>query len=218
MFPKKENLTKYKVVFFDLDNTLYEYLPCHLYALDICLGEFSFWSKIDLNSLKNEYEKARKQVHQQLNGQAASHSRLLYFKTMLENLNLDKFLDKSYDFHQFYWSAFVEKMEWIPQAKHLIEELKVSNTEMAIITDLTTDVQMLKFKKLSLGKYFSKVITSEEVGVEKPNQRIFEYALKMMNCKADEACLIGDNLNTDGGCKQFGIDFFLVGKELKNEN
>lgn len=215
MFPKKENLTKYKVVFFDLDNTLYDYLPCHTHALAIALGEFSFWSKIDMSKLYNEYDIARAKVHHQLSGLAPSHSRLLYFKAMLENLNLNQFVDKSYDFHQFYWSAFIEKMEWNPEAKKLVEELNSENVNMAIITDLTTDVQMLKFKKLNLGQYFKKIITSEEVGVEKPNQLIFEYALKTMNCKANEACLIGDNVKTDGGCQSFGIDFFQVGQELK---
>jgi HAD superfamily hydrolase (TIGR01549 family) len=216
MFPKKENLTKYKVVFFDLDNTLYEYQTCHTYALDISLNEFSFWSKLDIDSLFIEYDLARKKVHHQLHGQASSHSRLLYFKVMLENLNLNEYIDKAYDFHQYYWSSFVEKMEWNPLAKNLIEELKSENVKLAIITDLTTDVQMLKIKKLKLSKYFFYIITSEEVGIEKPNRQIFEYALKMMNCNANEACLIGDNIKTDGGCQELGIDFFLVDNSKNN--
>ena len=39
-----------------------------------------------------------------------------------------------------------------------------------------------------------KVITSESVGVKKPNKKVFEYALEKVNANASNCIMIGDNL------------------------
>lgn len=48
-----------------------------------------------------------------------------------------------------------------------------------------------------IGKYFDIIISSAEEGVEKPNQKIFELALKRANCDPNEAIMIGDRLDND---------------------
>ena len=48
-----------------------------------------------------------------------------------------------------------------------------------------------------LLKYFEIIATSAEVGVAKPNRRIFEKALEMANCRAEESVMVGDRLDND---------------------
>ena len=47
-----------------------------------------------------------------------------------------------------------------------------------IITNGFEKVQHIKLKYSDLQKYFQQIITSEQVGVKKPNPKIFEFALK----------------------------------------
>ena len=45
--------------------------------------------------------------------------------------------------------------------------------------------------------YFKEVITSEAVGVKKPDPRIFQFALEKAGATVIESVMIGDDLNTD---------------------
>ena len=69
---------------------------------------------------------------------------------------------------------------------------------------------MIQFKKIEnsgLSKYFSKIITSEEAGVKKPNPIIFEYALQQTNAISSESIMIGDNWEADiMGALDFGME------------
>ena len=45
--------------------------------------------------------------------------------------------------------------------------------------------------------YFDQIITSESVGVKKPNPRVFEFALEVANAKKENSIMIGDSLEAD---------------------
>ena len=49
----------------------------------------------------------------------------------------------------------------------------------------------------NLLPFFDQVITSEKVGVKKPNPVIFEYAMKITGAGAHESVMIGDNFEAD---------------------
>ncbi len=66
-----------------------------------------------------------------------------------------------------------------------------------IITNGFEEVQYLKLQNSGIEKYFKHVITSEKVGKRKPETRIFQYALKRVNCDPHHAIMIGDNLEAD---------------------
>ena len=76
-----------------------------------------------------------------------------------------------------------------------------------IITNGFEEVQYVKLKHSNLLHYFQQVITSEQVGVKKPNPKIFNYALFKASSKASESIMIGDDFPVDIlGAKNFGID------------
>jgi putative hydrolase of the HAD superfamily len=69
--------------------------------------------------------------------------------------------------------------------------------KLYIITNGFNEVQFLKIKHSGLTDFFSSVITSEIAGYQKPDKRIFEYALKIANCKASDCMMIGDSFEAD---------------------
>ena len=77
---------------------------------------------------------------------------------------------------------------------------------MHIITNGFEEVQHRKLKNANLLPFFDKIITSEKVGVKKPNPRIFEYALDITGAVKGESVMIGDNFEADIlGAKNMGM-------------
>lgn len=68
---------------------------------------------------------------------------------------------------------------------------------MHIITNGFEEVQHRKLQNSNLLPFFDKVITSEKVGVKKPNPAIFEYAMELTGAGAHESVMIGDNFEAD---------------------
>ena len=57
-----------------------------------------------------------------------------------------------------------------------------------------------------LNPYFTQVIISEDVGVNKPNPTIFEHALARAAAEKHESIMIGDSLEADiRGAQAFGL-------------
>ena len=64
----------------------------------------------------------------------------------------------------------------------------------------------MKMSVCNLNPYFENVIISEDVGANKPDQRIFEFALEKANASKEESIMIGDSLEADvRGALDFGI-------------
>ena len=208
-FPSIETLKNFKVVFWDLDNTIYAYEPAHQAALKVALKEFSELFEADANTSKEYYAVARAEINKRLHGQAASHSRLLYFKEMIQNMGSSK-ISKAVNLEKIYWNAFLKHMKMNEEALDLIKKLYENSIPLAVITDLTTQIQLKKMKHLKLEKYFSLIISSEEAGVEKPNAKIFKMAMSKMKVKPNKCCIIGDNIKTDGGGEPLGMKVFII--------
>ena len=80
----------------------------------------------------------------------------------------------------------------IPVLEYLKDKYK-----MHIITNGFEEVQHRKLRNSNLLPYFDQIITSEKVGVKKPNPKIFEYAMNVTGAGAQESMMIGDNFEAD---------------------
>ncbi|WP_152655325.1 HAD family hydrolase [Oceanobacillus sp. CFH 90083] len=79
---------------------------------------------------------------------------------------------------------------------------------LALVTNGSPSLQNLKLEISSeLPPYFEKIFISGDVGIGKPTPEIFNYVLQELDIQAEEAIMVGDNLNTDIiGANQIGID------------
>ena len=78
----------------------------------------------------------------------------------------------------------------------LLDYLKEKYT-LHIITNGFEEVQTLKMKKSKIFHYFTEGITSESVGVKKPNPKVFLHAMKKAGSSPKESLMIGDNIEAD---------------------
>lgn len=92
----------------------------------------------------------------------------------------------------------------LPKDNHLfdgaievLQYLSQKSYHLHIITNGFEEVQHLKLKNSKIDSFFQTVTTSEEVGVKKPNPRVFHHALKKANANADTSVMIGDTFEAD---------------------
>tara|TARA_B100000242_G_scaffold282273_1_gene243414 strand:- start:96 stop:842 length:747 start_codon:yes stop_codon:yes gene_type:complete len=211
---KKHNqniiLKKPSAVLFDTDNTLYEYYPAKMAAEEAACKKAKNLMGINRNTFFKYYEKARGEIKQNLSGTASSHSRLLYFQRMIELLGLKAQLLLALDLEQTFWRTFLANAPLFPGVRETLTLLKEKEIPIGVVTDLTSHIQLRKLTYFGLEDTFDAVVTSEEIGRDKPDKRNFLLLIKKLNInKKNYFWMIGDDPNSDiYGAKQLGATTF----------
>tara|TARA_B100000886_G_scaffold339897_1_gene306867 strand:- start:4915 stop:5658 length:744 start_codon:yes stop_codon:yes gene_type:complete len=201
---KKTKLVKPDAVLFDTDNTLYEYSPANNKAIKEVAIKMKNLIGISENKFIEKYSQAKKEIKQQLGNTASSHSRLLYFQRLIELIGLKAQLLLALDLEQTFWRTFLDNAPLFPGVKDLFYVLKKEDIPIGIVTDLTSHIQLRKLTYFGLEDVFDAVVTSEEVGADKPDKKIFFLILKKLKLSTkDNIWMIGDNPYADiYGAKQ----------------
>jgi putative hydrolase of the HAD superfamily len=180
-------------ILFDTDNTLYPYDPAHEAAQravrDKVVGTFS----IKPEEFDQAFREARLQVKARLTGTASSHSRLLYLQRMLEIMGLGSQVLLALDFEQTYWRTFLSNARLFDEVKELLDDIRLLRIPIAVVTDLTAQIQFRKIVYFGLERYFDFIVTSEEAGFDKPHEAPFKIAVEKMRPKGNCVWMIGDN-------------------------
>lgn len=195
---RKERIQKLPdAVFFDIDNTLYPYNLAQTKAQKAVKDKAIKMLSIKPNDFDTLFEEARRQIKAQLQHTASSHNRLLYFERMLELLGLGSQMLLSLDFEQTYWRVFFNNCVLFDSVKELLDDFRLLNIPMAVVTDLTAQVQFRKLIYLGLDHSFDYIVTSEEAGFDKPHQAPFQMALEKIQPKGECIWMIGDDPMSD---------------------
>ena len=83
-----------------------------------------------------------------------------------------------------------------PDAEAVVRDLARDYT-LALVTNGAPDVQREKLSLTTLGPSFDVTIISAEIGVGKPDARIFEAALAGLDLGPKDAVMVGDSLARD---------------------
>lgn len=88
-----------------------------------------------------------------------------------------------------------EGVSLYPETIDILEKLS-QNYRLGIIANQSGSVKEL-LKEWGISSYFQLIILSEEVGVCKPDLRIFKLALEESGIPADKAVYVGDRYDND---------------------
>jgi len=110
------------------------------------------------------------------------------------------------DLEQTYWRTFLVNTKLFHGIRDFLHILKLENIKTANITDLTAQIQFRKMVYFGLDEYFDYVVTSEEAGADKPDERAFNMIIKKLKLPAEDIWMVGDSLNSDiVGAKNVGM-------------
>lgn len=209
-----------KTIFFDIDNTLID----HSYAEQKALKELfeNVLKRLlgcSYDEFRNSYVAINTQLWKLYNQSKVSRDdvRLGRFTKTLAHFGVIDF-----DVHAIwntYASYYRDHWTQIDHAELILDYLSSKSYVLGLISNGFTDIQQEKLKKFKWENRFNPIVLSEQVGIQKPNKKIFEYALEKSGNNIDEVVYIGDSFETDyQGAIQAGWKFIYFSHEnIKNE-
>lgn len=203
---------KYKHIFFDLDRTLWDFDSSARIAFGEIFDSHKLFEKgvASVDVFQNAYN-----IHNDklwtLYREGKIEKEALRGKRFLLTLN-DFGIDDvrlSEKIGEDYIAISPLRVALFPNAEEILQYLS-PKYQLNLITNGFSEVQAIKLKSSGLGKYFKVVVTSEEAGHKKPDERIFRFAFGKAGVKAGESIMIGDDPGVDiKGAMDVGMDQVL---------
>jgi putative hydrolase of the HAD superfamily len=82
-------------------------------------------------------------------------------------------------------------------AVEALRYLKGQGMRLALITNGSPETQRRKIERFGLASFFDCVVIEGEFGVGKPDERVYQHALKQLDVEPEDSWMIGDNLEWD---------------------
>ncbi len=186
-------LSKYEIILFDSDNTLYDHnihertaIFCAFsqYGAELSEEQYLLYKKIN-DDIWKEFERG------------ISHEG----GPLIERFN--RFSDisgvslSSEEINTLYIEALSNQCSPFPESESVCRELSKKHT-LYIITNGTESVQLKRYEKSPLRPYFSGIFTAASIGVQKPRPEYFDRVLERIgNPPRSKVIVIGDSLTSD---------------------
>ena len=185
-----------KDIFFDLDHTLWDFDKNSMLAFKRVFKKFKI--TIEFDAFLKIYEPINVEYWKKYREDKVSK----------ENLRRGRLIDSFIFFDLIYTTEKIDEIadayiQELPFDNHLFEgaveilDYLILKYKLHIITNGFEEVQHKKLKNSGIDYYFSTVTTSEEVGVKKPNPKVFLTALNKANSLPTQSVMIGDSLEAD---------------------
>jgi len=176
-------------ILFDADETLFTF--------DAFSGLQRMFLKYDVTFTADdfhEYQVVNKPlwVDYQNGAISAAQLQIQRFEDWAQRLNVP-----ASELNEAFLSAMADICRPLPGAVSLLDGLK-GKVKMGIITNGFTALQQTRLERTGLGGHFDLLVISEQVGVAKPDAKIFDYALeKMGNPDRKKVLMVGDTPESD---------------------
>ncbi|MFX0049500.1 MAG: TIGR02253 family HAD-type hydrolase [Candidatus Hermodarchaeota archaeon] len=96
-----------------------------------------------------------------------------------------------------YHAQKIEHIQLYDDVQKCLEKLKETAIKTAIITDGIPIKQYEKILRLGIDELIDLVVISDEIGIRKPNPKLFSYCLNKFRVKGYETIYVGDNIYKD---------------------
>lgn len=188
----------YEAVFVDLDDTLYAYPECNE------AGKQAAWERArelgydsSREAFEELYQEARREVKRELAGTASAHERFLYFKRAIQIHAGTHSARDALALGEAYWETYVDEMELFDGVESTLAALREAGLDVAVVSNLTTRIQMKKIERLGIEQHLDLVLTSEETGREKPSSVMFTLPMAQLDVRPSEVAMVGDSVSAD---------------------
>lgn len=191
-------------IYFDLDDTLMDFSNASMQAFIRLMEHY------DLPNDQHCFEIYQSGNHQtwlefEQNLISSHELRSLRFERFLASM---KWIDRAdaFEMNARYISFLINESSLLTGALSLLNFFK-DKIPMGILTNGLKEAQRPRLLKTGISHYFEHIIVSDEIGISKPNQEIFELAKQTLgNVPSENILLVGDNPFSDiEGAQKFGF-------------
>lgn len=190
-----------KWIFFDLDDTLFDFSSASLKSLRRLWEE-----RREINSVYSTPDAFIDEYHihntkmWQLHESGQITADFLkgerFRLTIAPDRNDDEIVRISHELNDRYLWLLGECNMVRPGVMELMEKLSKKYL-IGILTNGFTEVQYRKLRSTGLDRYIQRMVISDEIGIQKPDARLFRYAEQETGANASEIIMIGDNPGND---------------------
>jgi len=182
-----------KNIFFDLDDTIFDYFKSEKVALSIALLKAGIEPTDELLKtyhainipLWQAYERKEKDCEFIV---------VERFRQLFEVNNINFDAEKMEDIYE---NELAHNAHLVEGAREMLEELH-KNYRLYVASNGLVRIQESRLKLSNIGHYFSDVFTSQRNGACKPNKEFFEYCFaRIPDFKREETIIVGDSLTSD---------------------
>ena len=185
---------EYKVILFDADDTLFDFQKTEKHALENLMCSLD--TDHDKDYCINIYREINTNIWKEFEEGKITSDKLKVerFQRLIDKLNLS---DDAIKLSNLYVKFLSEGSFLYEDTKNILDYLS-KNYKLGIITNGLAEVQHKRIRESEVSHYFDEIIISSEVKIAKPDPKIFEYALNLLNHNDKSSVLmIGDSLTSD---------------------
>ena len=185
-----------KHIFFDLDHTLWDFEKNSDLAFQKVFSKQNV--TISLDAFLEIYKPINLEYWRLYREEKVTKSELRYqrLKKTFDAVNYP-ISDQLINLIAIEYIDFLPHFNYLfPYTFEILEYLK-GKYKLHIITNGFEEIQSKKMISSKIIHYFDAIITSESVGVKKPNPKVFQYALQLANANKENSIMIGDSIEAD---------------------
>ncbi len=205
------------MIFFDIDDTLLDHSKSEYLGVEAFYNRYAHEISLSSNKFYMLWKQASdKYFNKYLSGEITfEEQRLERIKEIYTYFGINLLNNDAKIRFSYYLNKYEEKWVAFEDVTPCLNELY--GHKLGIISNGNLQQQILKLKRMGIINSFSNIITSGDLGVVKPNVKIFEKACILVNESPQNCYYIGDNLNTDIlPCKEIGIKAIWINR--RNES
>lgn len=214
---EKHIMGKYKIIFWDLDQTLLNFDRSMDYAIRAVFDQYNLMINDDIVS---RYDAINKRYWDRLELGEITKEELKTgrFRTLFEELDISHVLPE--EMALAYQDKLGSVFFYMDGAKELVMNLRDMGYRQYIVTNGIHTTQANKMKLSGLDQIMDGVFVSELMGYPKPMREYFDACFAALpGVKKEECILVGDSLTSDmKGANNAGIAacWFNPGKRQKD--
>jgi len=111
----------------------------------------------------------------------------------------------------FWFEHFPKLAVEMPEARVLLENLKSHGYRLAVISNGKHSSRLSTIQNLGFESFFDVIISSEKVGIKKPEAKIFLKTCEILSVQTDQCLFVGDHpINDYQGASHAGMQAVLL--------
>ena len=211
---------QFKVIFFDLDNTLFDRTHSWDKAISAMQIQHAELRNFDTSELVSQFQSATAFACKQYMKRRITYEEkdFTVFSFFFSSIGLQPpTRSQVEDLEQVYQAAYRSDRRATPGTIETLVRLREQGYTLAIITNGETNNQVSKAKDIGVFDLVDAIITSEDAQSTKPERQVFDLALSKFGASASLCLMVGDKPCSDiSGALSVGMSGVLYAPSSKH--